>query len=88
MLMAISVKRPGREDDPPAARKEKLPLPGGPTGRAAGGAFLAVLLGRYAACISASVALLVQALGFLYSCFDLAGYRQGSLNEAIGWGRA
>ncbi|MGO8693574.1 MAG: ATP-dependent sacrificial sulfur transferase LarE [Rectinemataceae bacterium] len=27
-----------------------------------------------------------EALGFLYSCLDLAGYRQGSLNKAIGEG--
>jgi cobalt/nickel transport system permease protein len=41
-----------------------VPLPGGTTGHAVGGTLLAVLLGPYAACISISVALLIQALGF------------------------
>jgi cobalt/nickel transport system permease protein len=41
-----------------------VPLPGGTTGHAVGGTLLAVLLGPWAACISISVALLVQALAF------------------------
>jgi len=39
-----------------------VPLPGGTTGHAVGGTLLAILLGPYAACISISVALLIQAL--------------------------
>jgi cobalt/nickel transport system permease protein len=41
-----------------------VPLPGGTTGHAVGGSLLAVLLGPWAACVSISVALLVQALAF------------------------
>lgn len=41
-----------------------VPLPGGTTGHAVGGTLLAILLGPYAACISVSVALLIQALLF------------------------
>jgi cobalt/nickel transport system permease protein len=41
-----------------------VPLPGGTTGHAVGGALLGVLLGPWAACVSISVALLVQALAF------------------------
>jgi cobalt/nickel transport system permease protein len=41
-----------------------VPLLGGTTGHAVGGTLIAVLLGPYAACISVSVALLVQALLF------------------------
>ncbi len=41
-----------------------VPLPGGTTGHAVGGTLLAILMGPYAACISVSVALLVQALLF------------------------
>ncbi len=41
-----------------------IPLPGGSTGHAVGGTLLAVLLGPYAACISISIALLIQALVF------------------------
>lgn len=41
-----------------------VPLIGGTTGHAVGGTLIAVLLGPYAACISVSVALLVQALIF------------------------
>jgi cobalt/nickel transport system permease protein len=57
-----------------------LPLPGGTTGHAVGGTLLAVLLGPYAACISISVALLIQALvfgdggilSFGANCFNMA----------------
>lgn len=41
-----------------------VPLPGGTTGHAVGGTLLAILLGPEAACISISVALLMQALLF------------------------
>ena len=57
-----------------------VPLPGGTTGHAVGGVLLAVLLGPYAACISISVALLLQALlfgdggvlAFGANCFNMA----------------
>jgi len=35
-----------------------------------------------------SMATAFESFGFAYSCLDLAGYRRGSLNEAIGEGRA
>lgn len=41
-----------------------VPLPGGTTGHAVGGTLLAILLGPFSACISVSVALLIQALLF------------------------
>ncbi len=41
-----------------------VPLPGGTTGHAVGGALLAITLGPWSACISVSIALLVQALMF------------------------
>ncbi|MDF2632681.1 MAG: hypothetical protein K0Q85_1277 [Caproiciproducens sp.] len=41
-----------------------VPLPGGTTGHAVGGTLLAILLGPFSACISVSVALLIQALFF------------------------
>ncbi len=57
-----------------------VPLPGGTTGHAVGGTLLAILLGPYAACISVSVALLIQALffgdggllSFGANCFNMA----------------
>ena len=57
-----------------------VPLLGGTTGHAVGGTLIAVLLGPYAACISVSVALLVQALlfgdggilAFGANCFNMA----------------
>ncbi len=57
-----------------------VPLPGGTTGHAVGGTLLAILLGPYAACISVSVALLIQALlfgdggilAFGANCFNMA----------------
>jgi cobalt/nickel transport system permease protein len=57
-----------------------VPLPGGTTGHAVGGTLLAVLLGPYAACISLSIALLIQALvfgdggiiSFGANCFNMA----------------
>jgi cobalt/nickel transport system permease protein len=41
-----------------------LPLPGGTTGPAVGGVLIAALLGPYAACLSVSTALILQALLF------------------------
>lgn len=57
-----------------------IPLPGGTTGHAVGGTLLAVLIGPYAACISITVALLIQALffgdggilAFGANCFNMA----------------
>lgn len=57
-----------------------IPLPGGTTGHAVGGTLIALLLGPYAACISVSVALLLQALifgdggilSFGANCFNMA----------------
>jgi cobalt/nickel transport system permease protein len=41
-----------------------IPLPGGTTGHAVGGTLIAILIGPFSACISVSVALLIQALLF------------------------
>ena len=41
-----------------------IPLPGGTTGHAVGGVLMAVVLGPWSACISVSIALLIQALMF------------------------
>jgi len=57
-----------------------IPLPGGTTGHAVGGTLLAILLGPFAACISVTVALLIQALlfgdggilAFGANCFNMA----------------
>lgn len=57
-----------------------VPLPGGTTGHAVGGTLIAILLGPYAACISVSMALLLQALlfgdggilAFGANCFNMA----------------
>jgi len=57
-----------------------IPLPGGTTGHAVGGTLIALLLGPYAACISVSMALLLQALlfgdggilAFGANCFNMA----------------
>ncbi len=57
-----------------------VPLPGGTSGHAVGAVLLAILLGPYAACISVTVALLLQALlfgdggilSFGANCFNLA----------------
>ena len=56
-----------------------VPLPGGTTGHAVGGTLLAILLGPYAASVSITVALLIQALlfgdggilAFGANCFNL-----------------
>jgi cobalt/nickel transport system permease protein len=57
-----------------------IPIPGGTTGHAVGGTLIATVLGPYAACISVSVALLIQALifgdggilSFGANCFNMA----------------
>ena len=57
-----------------------IPLPGGTTGHAVGAALVALLLGPWAACISITIALLVQAvvfgdggiLAFGANCFNMA----------------
>lgn len=57
-----------------------VPIPGGTTGHAVGGTLIAILLGPYAACLSVSVALLLQALifgdggilAFGANCFNMA----------------
>ncbi len=57
-----------------------IPLPGGTTGHAVGGTLLAILLGPFSACISVSIALLIQALffgdggilAFGANCFNMA----------------
>ena len=57
-----------------------IPLPGGTTGHAVGGTLTALLVGPYGACISISVALLLQALlfgdggilAFGANCFNMA----------------
>ena len=57
-----------------------IPIPGGTTGHAVGGTLIATLLGPYAACLSVSVALLLQALifgdggvlAFGANCFNMA----------------
>lgn len=57
-----------------------IPLPGGTTGHAVGGTLIAILLGPWAACISVSIALLIQALvfgdggvlAFGANCFNMA----------------
>jgi len=57
-----------------------VPIPGGTTAHAVGGTLLAILIGPYAACISVTVALLIQALlfgdggilAFGANCFNMA----------------
>lgn len=57
-----------------------VPLPGGTTGHAVGGTLLAVLLGPWAACLTVTVALFIQALffgdggilSFGANCFNMA----------------
>lgn len=57
-----------------------IPLPGGTTGHAVGGTLLAILIGPFSACISITVALLIQALlfgdggilSFGANCFNMA----------------
>lgn len=76
-----------------------IPLPGGTTGHAVGGTLIALLLGPDAACISVTIALLVQALifgdggilSFGANCFNMAfvlpylGYAvYGALEKKLG----
>ena len=57
-----------------------VPLPGGTTGHAVGGTLIAILLGPNAACLSVTIALLIQALlfgdggilAFGANCFNMA----------------
>jgi cobalt/nickel transport system permease protein len=57
-----------------------VPLPGGTTGHAVGGTLLSILLGPFSACISVTVALLIQTLffgdggilAFGANCFNMA----------------
>lgn len=57
-----------------------VPLPGGTTGHAVGGTLAAILLGPWSACISVTIALLIQALffgdggilAFAANCFNMA----------------
>ncbi len=57
-----------------------VPLPGGTTGHAVGGTLIAILIGPFAACISVTAALLLQALlfgdggilAFGANCFNMA----------------
>lgn len=57
-----------------------VPIPGGTTGHAVGGSLIAILMGPYAACLSVSVVLLLQALifgdggilAFGANCFNMA----------------
>lgn len=58
-----------------------VPLPGGTTGHAVGGTLLAILLGPEAACISISVALLLQAL--LFGDGGVLAYAANSFNMAF-----
>ena len=58
-----------------------VPLPGGTTGHAVGGTLLAILLGPYAACISVTVALLIQAL--LFGDGGILAFGANSFNMAF-----
>lgn len=58
-----------------------IPLPGGTTGHAVGGTLLAILMGPYAACISITVALLIQAL--LFGDGGVLAFAANSFNMAF-----
>ncbi len=58
-----------------------VPLPGGSTGHAVGGTLIAVLLGPWAACVSVSVALLLQAL--LFGDGGILSFGANCLNMAV-----
>jgi cobalt/nickel transport system permease protein len=58
-----------------------IPLPGGTTGHAVGGTLLAILLGPYAACISVTVALFLQAL--LFGDGGILAFGANSFNMAF-----
>lgn len=58
-----------------------IPLPGGTTGHAVGAVLIAALLGPWAACISVSVALLIQAL--LFGDGGILAFGANSFNMAF-----
>lgn len=58
-----------------------VPIPGGTTAHAVGGTLLAIIFGPYAACISVSVALLMQAL--LFGDGGVLAYGANSFNMAF-----
>lgn len=58
-----------------------VPLPGGTTGHAVGGTLIAILIGPWAAALSISVALLVQAL--LFGDGGILSFGANSLNIAV-----
>ena len=58
-----------------------IPIPGGTTGHAVGGTLIATLLGPYAACLSVSVALLLQAL--IYGDGGILSYGANCFNMAF-----
>jgi ABC-type Co2+ transport system, permease component len=58
-----------------------VPLPGGTTGHAVGGTLLAILMGPYAACISLTVALMIQAL--LFGDGGILAFAANSFNMAF-----
>lgn len=58
-----------------------VPLPGGTTGHAVGGTLLAVLLGPWSACLTITVALLVQAL--LFGDGGILSFGANCLNMAV-----
>lgn len=58
-----------------------VPLPGGTTGHAVGGTLIAILLGPYSACLSVSVALLIQAL--LFGDGGILAYGANAFNMAF-----
>lgn len=58
-----------------------IPLPGGTTGHAVGGTLLAIILGPEAACISVTIALLIQAL--LFGDGGILAFGANSFNMAF-----
>lgn len=58
-----------------------VPIPGGTTGHAIGGALVAILLGPWAACIAVSVALVIQAL--LFGDGGITAYGTNCFNMAF-----
>jgi cobalt/nickel transport system permease protein len=58
-----------------------IPLPGGTTGHAVGGTLIAILVGPYAACISVTIALLIQA--FVFGDGGILAFGANSFNLAF-----
>ena len=58
-----------------------IPLPGGTTGHAVGGTLLAILIGPFSACISITVALLIQA--FLFGDGGILAFGANAFNMAF-----